>query len=264
MAASLLLDALQKPKMVEQAVRELVPNIDLLVTWATIGGVAAKKYAANVIPCVFIGVGAPVDIGLVQSLNHPGGNMTGTTFEATETYAKRLQLLTEIVPNLERVAVIRTIGDPNVAFGMVSVERAAPALKVNLQLVDIRTADDIPGAFEVMKTSNAQALLIISSSVTYGATKQIAELAFTYRLPSCSPFQDHARAGNLMSLGPDLKVMAGQGADLVQKIIKGANPGDIPVEQPTRYELLINLKTAKALGLAVPITLLGRADQVIE
>ena len=111
----------------------------------TIGSIAAKKYASDVMPCVFLAVGAPVDIGLVQSLSHPGGNMTGTTFEAaTETYAKRLQILTEILPNLQRVAVLRTIGDPNVTFAMRSVEQAAPKLNVNLQLVDIKTADDLP------------------------------------------------------------------------------------------------------------------------
>jgi len=254
-----------EPKMVDEAVRELVPNVDLMVTWATIGGVAAKKYASDAIPCVFIGVGAPVDIGLVQSLSRPGGNMTGTTFEAaTETYAKRLQILTEIVPNLKRVAVLRTICDPNVTFGMQSVERAAPLLKVDLQLVDIKTADDLSDAFEIMKKSNSQGLLIISSAVVYGATKQIAELALAYHLPSCSPFQEHIAAGGLVSLGPDLKVMAAQGADLVKKIINGSKPADLPIEQPSRYQLLINLKTAKALGLDVPLYLQQRADEVVE
>jgi putative tryptophan/tyrosine transport system substrate-binding protein len=254
-----------EPKMVDEAVRELVPGIDLLVTWTTIGSIAAKKYASDVIPCVFLAVGAPVEIGLVQSLSHPGGNMTGTTFEAaTETYAKRLQILKEISPNLQRVAVIRTIGDPNVTFAMQSVERAAPVLKVNLQLTDIKTADDLPDAFEAMRKSNAQALLIISSAVTYRATKRIAELALAYQLPSCSPFQEYIPAGGLVALGPDLEVMAAQGADLVDKIIKGAKPADLPVEQPTRYRLLLNLKTAKTLGLDVPLSLQQRADEVIE
>ena len=254
-----------EPKLVDQTVRELVPDIDLLVTWTTIGSIAAKKYASNVMPCVFLAVGAPVDIGLVQSLNHPGGNMTGTTFEAaTETYAKRLQILTEILPNLQRVAVLRTIGDPNVTFAMQSVEQAAPKLNVNLQLVDIRTADDLPDAFEAMNKSNAQALLIISSAVTYRATNQIAKLALAYHLPSCSPFQEYVAAGGLVGLGPDLEVMAAQGADLVDKIIKGAKPAELPVEQPTRYRLLLNLSTAKTLGLNVPLSLQQAADEVIE
>ena len=253
-----------EPKSVDEAVRELVPDIDLLVTWTTVGGIAAKKYA-TAIPCVFLAVGAPVDIGLVASLNRPGGNMTGVTFEAaTETYAKRLQILTEIIPNLERVAVLRTIGDPNVTFAMKSVERAAPTLGVHLQLIDIKTADELPSAFETMRSLKAQALLVISSAVSYGASKQIAELAFRYHLASCSPFQEQALAGGLVSLGPDMKVMAEQGADLVSKIIKGAKPSELPVEQPTRYEMFINLRAAKAFGLTLPMTLLGRADMVVE
>jgi putative tryptophan/tyrosine transport system substrate-binding protein len=254
-----------EPKIVDQAVRELVPDIDLLVTWTTVGSIAAKKYASDVMPCVFLAVGAPVEIGLVQSLSHPGGNMTGTTFEAaTETYAKRLQILTQILPNLQRVAVLRTIGDPNVTFAMRSVEQAAPKLNVDLQLIDIRTADELPNAFEAMQKSNAEALLIISSAVTYRATKQIAELALAHHLPSCSPFQEYVMAGGLVGLGPDLEVMAAQGADLVDKIIKGAKPAELPVEQPTRYRLLLNLRTAKTLGLNVPLSLQQAADEVIE
>jgi putative ABC transport system substrate-binding protein len=251
-------------KSVDEAVRDLVPDIDVLVIWTTVGGVAAKKYA-TLIPVVFLGVGAPIEVGLVQSLNLPGGNMTGVTFEAaSETYAKRLQILTEIVPNLERVAVLRTIGDPNVTFAMESVVRAAPMLRVNLQLIDIKTADELPDAFETMKSLKAQALLVISSAVIYGANKQIAELAFKHHLPSCSPFREQAVAGGLVSLGPDAKVMVKQGADLVNKIIRGAKPSDLPVEQPARYEMFINLRSARAFGLTLPLTLLGGADMVIE
>jgi putative tryptophan/tyrosine transport system substrate-binding protein len=253
-----------EPSHVEDAVRELLPETDVLVTWTTMGGVAAKKLATT-IPVVFLAVGAPVDIGLVQSLNHPGGNMTGVTFEAAiETYAKRLQILTQIVPNLERVAVLRTIGDPNVTFAMKSVVQAAPALKVSLQLIDIKTADELPNAFEMMKSLKAQALLVISSAVTYGASKQIAELAFANHLPSCSPFREEVVAGGLVSLGPDMEVMAGQGAALVNKIIKGAKPSELPVEQPSRYEMFVNIITAKTFGLILPETFLSRADQVIE
>jgi len=253
-----------EPIHVEDAVRELLPETDVLVTWTTVGGVAAKKLTST-IPVVFLAVGAPVDIGLVQSLNHPGGNMTGVTFEAAiETYAKRLQILTQIVPNLERVAVLRTIGDPNVTFAMKSVLQAAPALKVSLQLIDIKTADELPNAFEMMESLKAQAVLVISSAVTYGASKKIAELAFAYHLPSCSPFREEVAAGGLVSLGPDMEVMAEQGADLVNKIIKGAKPNELPVEQPSRYEMFVNVLTAKTFGLILPETFLSRADQVIE
>jgi len=253
-----------EPGHVEDAVRELLPETDILVTWTTLGVVAAKKLV-DTIPVVFLAVGAPVDIGLVQSLNRPGGNMTGVTFEAAiETYAKRLQILTQIVPNLERVAILRTIGDPNVTFAMRSVVAAAPALKVSLQLIDINSADELPNAFETMKSLKAQALLVISSAVTYGASRQIAELAFKNNLPSCSPFQEEVIAGGLVSLGPDMEVMAEQGADLVNKIIKGAKPSELPVEQPTRYEMFVNVRTAKAFGLILPETFLGRVDMLIE
>jgi putative tryptophan/tyrosine transport system substrate-binding protein len=253
-----------EPSHVEDAVRELLPETDVLVTWTTVGSVAAKKLT-DTIPVVFLAVGAPVDIGLVQSLDRPSGNMTGVTFEAAiQTYAKRLQILTEIVPNLERVAVLRTIGDPNVTYAMKSIVQAAPALKVVLQLVDIKTADDLPNAFQTMKSLKAQALLVISSAVTYGASKQIAELALAHLLPSCSPFREEVEAGGLVSLGPDMEVMAQQGADLVNRIIKGAKPSELPVQQPTRYEIFLNVRTAKTLGLALPEGLLGRADHVIE
>jgi putative ABC transport system substrate-binding protein len=253
-----------EPRTVAAAIRGLLSEIDILVIWTTYGSIAAKKYATK-IPVVFLAVGAPVGIGLVQSLNRPGGNMTGVSFEAaTETYAKRLQILTEMVPNLRKVAVLRTIGDPNVTFAMVSVVKAAPSLKVDLQLIDIKTADDLPHAFDQMNSVGAQALLVISSAVTYGASKQIAELALAHRLPSCSPFREQALAGGLVSLGPDLKVMARQGADLVYKIIKGAKPSELPVEQPSRYELFVNLNAARKFGITLPMDLLGRADKVIE
>ena len=147
---------------------------------------------------------------------------------------------------------------------MKSVVQAAPALKVSLQLIDIETADELPNAFETMKSLNAQALLVISSAVTYGASKQIAELAFKNNLPSCSPFQEEVIAGGLVSLGPDMEVMAEQGADLVNKITKGAKPSELPVEQPTRYLMYVNVRTAKAFGLILSETFLGRVDMLIE
>jgi putative tryptophan/tyrosine transport system substrate-binding protein len=253
-----------EPRAVADAIRGLLSEIDVLVIWTTYGSIAAKKYATT-IPVVFLAVGAPVEIGLVQSLASPGGNMTGVSFEAAiETYAKRLQILTEVVPNLRKVAVLRTIGDPNVAFAMVSVVKAAPSLELDLKLIDINTADDLPHAFDEMRSVGAQALLVISSSVTYGASEQIAKLALAHRLPSCSPFREQALAGGLVSLGPDLKIMAKQGADLVYKIIKGAKPSDLPVEQPSSYETFVNLKTAQEIGITLPMGLVGRADRVIE
>jgi putative ABC transport system substrate-binding protein len=249
---------------VEDAIRSLLPNIDLLVVRGTIGGVAAKKLASFV-PVVFLSVGAPVDIGLVESLAHPGGNMTGTTFEAgTETYAKRLQILKEIVPALERVAVLRAQGDANVPFAMASLDKLAPAVSVILTPIDFKSSDDLLAAFEEMQRNQTEGLIVIAGMLTYANSKQIANLALAYRLPSCHAFRETVVAGGLVSLGPDIVAMNRQCAAYIDKIFRGAKPADLPVEQPDRYEMFVNLKTAKALGLTIPPTLLARADEVIE
>jgi putative tryptophan/tyrosine transport system substrate-binding protein len=251
-------------KAIEDAIRSLLPKIDLLVVRGTIGGVIAKKMASPV-PVVFLSVGAPVDIGLVESLAHPGGTMTGTTFEAaTETYAKRLQILKEIVPTLQRVAVLKAQGDANVPFAMASLDKSAPAVGVTLTPIEIKTPDDLPAAFDAMQRSRTEGLIVIAGVLTYVNSKQIADLAIVHRLPSCHAFRETVVAGGLVSLGPDLIEMNRQGAAYIDKIIRGAKPADLPVEQPDRYEIFVNLKTAKALDLTVPSSLLIRADEVIE
>ena len=245
-----------EPTKVEETLRALLPQVDILVIWTTFGSVTAKKLAGSM-PVVFLGVGAPVEIGLVEGLAHPGGNMTGVTFEAgSQTYARRLQILTEIVPNLNRVALLQTLGDPNVTFAMRSIELAAPQLGVTLVPIDIKTVNEIDEAFQGMTKNKAQALLVISSAVTAAAHNLIATLSLAHHLPTCGPFRQAVAAGQLVSLGPDTVVMARQGADYVNKIIKGAKPSDLPVEQPTKFDLVINLKTAKALGLTIPQSIL--------
>jgi putative ABC transport system substrate-binding protein len=226
--------------------------------------VAAKK-VAGAVPTVFISVGAPVEIGLVQSLAHPGGNMTGMTFEAAiETYGKRLQILKEIVPDLKRVAVLRAVDDPNVGFAMISLNDAAPELGVTLVPVDIRSADDLEAAFAKMKDSEVEGLLAIAGVLTFTVGAEIAGRALAAHLPLCSPFRETVIAGGLVSLGPDLAAMTRQAAAQVDKIIKGTSPADIPVEQPSRYEVYINLNTGRLLNLTIPPSLLARADEVIE
>jgi putative tryptophan/tyrosine transport system substrate-binding protein len=253
-----------QPDKIKEAISSLVGQVDLLVVWGTVGGAAAKKLASG-LPTVFVSVGAPVEIGLVQSLAHPGGNMTGITFEAaTETYGKRLQILKEIVPDLNRVAVLRAVGDPNVGFAMKSLEEAAPELGVGLVSVDIKSADDLQTAFPSMKKSEAEGLIAIAGGLTYTIGAQIADLALAAHLPFCSAFRETVKAGGLVCLGPDLIAMASPAAAQIDKIIKGASPADIPVEQPTRYELYINLNTADLLNLTIPPSLLARADEVIE
>jgi putative ABC transport system substrate-binding protein len=253
-----------QPEKLQEVISSLLPQIDLLVVWGTVGAVAAKKVASGM-PTVFVSVGAPVEIGLVQSLAHPGGNMTGITFEAaTGTYGKRLQILKEIVPDLKRVAVLRAVGDPNVGFAMTSLEEAAPELGVSLVSVDMKSADDLDLAFAKIKNSDVGAVLEIAGALTFNLGAETAHHLMAAHLPLCSAFRETVMAGGLVSLGPDLVAMARQSATQVDKIIKGRRPADIPVEQPTRYDLYINLKTARLLNLTVPPSLLARADEVIE
>jgi len=177
---------------IEDAIRSLLPNIDLLVVRGTIGGVAAKKLASSV-PVIFLSVGAPVEIGLVESLAHPGGNMTGTTFEAAaETYAKRLQILKEIIPTLERVAVLRAQGDANVPFAMASLDKLAPAESVILTPIDIKSSDDLVAAFEEMQRRQTEGLIVIAGLLTYANSKQIANLALAQLAQLGGSFGDFA------------------------------------------------------------------------
>ena len=249
---------------VENAISSLIPDIDLLVVGGTVGGVAAKKLVAAK-PVVFISVGAPVEIGLVESLSRPGGNMTGITFEAaTETYAKRLQILKEIVPEVKRVAVLQAQGDANAKFAMASLEKAAPDLGVQLAPISAGSSGELAAAFNEMERSQSGALIVIAGLLTYGNGQQIADLALAHRLPSCHAFRETVALGGLASLGPDLMAVWGQAAGYIDQIIRGTESRELPVQQPTRYEFAINLKTAKALGLTLPPSLLARADVVIE
>ncbi len=248
----------------QDAIAEIQSDIDLLVVGGTVGGVAAKSAAAH-IPVVFISVGAPVDIGLVKSLAHPGGNMTGTTFEAaSETYAKRLQFLKEILPDLSRTAVLGAFDDPNFPFAMQSLKQFAPALNVSITPIQFSSAEGLGNAFNEMKAARCEGLIVVSGSLTYANNTAIAALALAQGLPSCHGFREAVAEGGLISLGPDLRVLARQSARLVDKILKGAHASDLPVEQPDQYVLSINLKSAKALGITIPPTLLARADEVIE
>jgi putative ABC transport system substrate-binding protein len=191
--------------------------------------------------------------------------MTGITFEAAaETYAKRLQILKEIIPTLERVAVLGAQGDANVPFAMASLDKLAPAMGVILTSIEVKSSDGLLAAFEEMQRRRTEGLIVIAGAFTYVNAKRIADLALTNRLPSCHAFRETVIAGGLVSLGPDLVAMNRQGAAYIDKILRGAKPADLPVSQPERYEMFVNLKTAKALGVTIPPTLLARADEVIE
>jgi putative ABC transport system substrate-binding protein len=220
----------------QEAIMSLLPQVDLLVVRGNAAIEAAKLTSA--VPTVFISIGYPVELGLVQSLAHPGGNMTGITAEAAlETNGERLQIFKEIAPDLNRVAVLRDIDTRQWEFEWTALGQAAQELGLSLVFFDIKSADDLEGAFAGTKTSGAGALFVTRTNVTFTAGKQIADLALAARLPSCHAFRETVMAGGLVSYGPDRGAMARPAAAQIDKIIKGTSPADIPVEQPTVYEL---------------------------
>jgi putative ABC transport system substrate-binding protein len=249
---------------IEEAIVALVPQIDLLVVWQK-AAISAKRLAGGV-PTVFISIGFPVELGLVESLAHPGGKMTGIASEAAlEINGKRLQILKEILPGLNRVAVLRDFADqmkPDLEWA--ALDQAARELELTLVPTDIKSADELETAFADMKRNGAEALFVTRTALLANAGKQVADLAISTHLPSSCPFRSQVIAGGLVSLDADRLAMTGPAAAQIDKIIKGINPADIPVEQPTRFELYINLKTARLLNLTVPPTLLALADEVIE
>jgi putative ABC transport system substrate-binding protein len=238
--------------------------VDVLVSWGTVASTAARQ-ATRTIPVVFLSVSDPVTSGLVASLARPGGNMTGVTFDAaSETAAKRLQILMEVVPRISRVGVLHAQHDPNVAAQLEAIRRVESTLRVHLVAVGFESAEDIDLLFARFQAQGVQGLVVLPGALTFVNRVKIADLALAHRLPSSHAFRETVAAGGLVSLGPNYVDMAKQGATLVAKILKGARPADLPVEQPTKFELVINLKTAKSLGLTIPPSLLARADQVIE
>jgi putative ABC transport system substrate-binding protein len=252
---------------VEQApalAAELVKlKVDLILVAGNSRTIPTKQ-ATSAIPIVMVGVIDPVEVGLVASLAHPGGNVTGLTFTAgPEIAAKHLDLLKEAVPKLSRVAVLL---DPASYYAAQARETQAAArtLGLTLQFYEVRHPTEFAGAFTAMTTARAEALLVLPHPFMYVHGRRIAELAAQSRLPAMYPFLDAVKAGGLMAYATNYPDMFRRAATYVDKILKGAKPGDLPVEQPTKFELLINLKTAKALGLTIPQSLLIRADEVIQ
>jgi putative ABC transport system substrate-binding protein len=238
-------------------------GVNVLVAWSPAGALAAKRSTSQ-IPVVFLAAGDPVAFGLVSSLARPGGNVTGVSFDAAlETYPKGLQLLKDAVPALMRVALMVASG-PRTAIGRQMMVAAAKELKLELQEVEVKAPEELEAAVRKAKDQGAQALYIWPSGLTFSFGRQLSEFALSHRLPSIHPFRESAMAGGLLSYAPSLTDIARRGATYVDKILKGAKPGDLPVEQPTKFELVINLKTAKALGLTIPQSLLVRVDQLIE
>jgi putative ABC transport system substrate-binding protein len=255
------------PDRLRQAAVELVERqVDVIVAQSTTAARPAKQ-ATSVIPIVAIGMADPVEDELIASLARPGGNVTGTTFLGPELVAKRLQLLREAVPQLSRVAVLwhpRAYSDRTMAGMLREIESAAQTLGLQLQLVPAAGPDDIADAFSMMIKERAAALTVFPSPMLYAEYPRIVKMASDNRLPAIYAAREGAAVGGLMSYGANLPDLSRQSATYVDKILKGAKPADLPVQQPTKFELVINLRTANALGMKVPSTLLGRADEVIE
>ena len=223
----------------------------------------AAKVATTTIPIVFTLVGDPVGAGLVASLGRPGGNATGLS-GLTEIGGKQLQLLQELTPGKHMIAVLMNPDTPYTRLALKEINTAADATRTRVQVLEARTADQVPRQFEAAIAAGAGGLLVIPDPLTYSLRRQISDLAAKVRLPAMYPGRDYAEEGGLMSYGVNRRQIYRRAAEYVDRILKGAKPGDLPVEQPTKFELIINLRTAKALGLTIPRSLLVQADEVIE
>ena len=261
-------DAEGKLERLPALAAELVAlKVDVIVAAAGTPPALAAQQATGILPIVFIGVGEPETSGLVTSLARPGGNVTGLSMLASELVGKCLERLKQAVPGASRVAFLwqpGAMGERTERDLLKAAEVAARALGVQLQVVGARGPADIDRAFSDMTRARVSALTVLSTSMFSSERRRLLDLAAKNRLPTVFPWREYVDAGGLMSYGPDLTDMFRRAATYVDKILKGTKPGDLPVEQPTKFELVINLKTAKALGLTIPQSLLLRADQVIE
>jgi putative tryptophan/tyrosine transport system substrate-binding protein len=237
-------------------------KVDIIVTYGSALAIAAKQ-ATSAIPIVFPVATDPVGIGLVTSLGRPGGNVTGLSVQLADTAAKRLELLREAVPSVRRLAVMANVDSPGTVLELAEVQTAARTLGVEAIPLEIRRAEDVTPAIAAIK-GRADALYVASDPLLFTNRMRINILALGARLPTTHGYREYVEAGGLMSYGPNFPDMFRRAADFVDKILRGAKPGDIPVEQPTRFDLVVNLIVAKALSLEIPATLLARVDAVIE
>ena len=238
-------------------------KVSLIVAWTTPAAIAAKQ-ATQTIPIVIIGVADPVSTGLIDSLARPGGNITGVVNLAADLSGKLLELILEIDAGIKRVIVLWNPDNPASTVISRENENAARSLGLQLQVIDVRTREDLERAFASMGRESATAIVILADPIFMDFRQSIAEFAIKTRLPTVFSRRENVEAGGLISYGPSVRSQMYQIGNFIDKILKGAKPSDLPVEQPTKLELAINLKTAKALGLTVPPTLLALADEVIE
>jgi putative ABC transport system substrate-binding protein len=251
-----------RPERTAEIAAEFVRfNVSAIVTFGS--AVPAVKKATSVIPIVFALSPDPVGGGLVASLAHPGGNVTGLSNQATDAASKRVEYLREVVPHLRRLAVMLHVGFPEAVLEMGEVQVVARRLGLEVTPLEIREAEDIAPAFEGIN-AKADALYVSPDALFAASRTRLVALATGAHLPTVFSLRDYVQVGGLISYGPNVPALYGRAADLIDKILRGTKPADIPVEQPTKFNLVINLKTAKALGLTIPQTLLATADEVIE
>ena len=236
-------------------------KVDVIVTVGT--AVPAVKQATSVIPIVFAISGDPIGTGLVASLARPGGNVTGLSGQAPDLAGKKLELLREVVPGFRRLAILVNAGYPAAVQDMREVQTLARTLGLEVATSEIRRAEDIAPGFEALR-GRADVLYVCGDPVAYANRTPIQKFALAAQLPTIFAGRENVEVGGLMSYGPNTLDLFRRAADYVDKILRGAKPGDLPIEQPTKFELVINLVTAKALGITIPQMLLGRADEVIE
>jgi putative tryptophan/tyrosine transport system substrate-binding protein len=238
-------------------------NVDVIVGIGTLAPLAAKR-ATTTIPIVMTAAGDPLGSGLVASLARPGGNVTGMSLMAPDLGGKRLELLKELLPRLARVAVLWNAANPYPALVFKETQAAGRTVGIEVQSLEVRGPRDFDGAFEALRRQRPDALITVEDPLTFNYMKLIADFAAGQLLPTLHGFREDVAAGALMSYGANLADLLRRAAGYVDKILKGAKPADLPVQQPTKFELVINQRTAKALGLEIPPTLLARADEVIE
>jgi putative ABC transport system substrate-binding protein len=238
-------------------------KVDVIVTYGTVGTLAVKR-ATTTIPIVMASSSDPVGRGLVASLARPGGNVTGLSSVAPDLSGKRLELLKEVIPKLTRVAVLWDSSGGQASANFKDTQVAARALRVQVQSLEVRSANDFEPVFKAATRDRVGSLIVLQSLLTNAHRQRIVELVATNRLPAMYTQAEYVNVGGLMSYAPSYNDIYRRAATYVDKILKGTKPADIPVEQPTKFDLIINLTTARALGLTVPPTLLARADEVIE
>ena len=251
-----------RPERVAEIAAEFAQQkVDVIVTYG--GAVATLKQATASIPIVFALALDPIGSGLVASLSRPGGNVTGFSLQQTDIAGKRLEFMRQLVPSLQRLAIMFDAGYSAVAREMANVQATARNLGLEVTSHGIRRAEDIAPAFDALK-GQADALYIVENALLNSNGARIAALALNLQLPTCFLSSDLVRAGGLMSYGPNFPALFGRAADYVDKILRGAKPGELPVEQPTSFDLVINVKTAKALDITIPDKLLALTNEVVE